>query len=143
MDRKLLIALSLVVLGILAISASFFGKSEEIREEDLIKVSYGNVQVTAIYLNPKYPELKRPTFYLRLDTHSGDLYVYDIKNSTVLEVSGKKYRPVSWKEDEQSWGHHRMGVLEFPEEALKEIKEAREFRVVMKIEGERVLEWRL
>ncbi len=143
MDRKLLIAAILVFVVVSSILYNFYGKLKELKEEDLVKVSYGNVQVTAMYLNPKYPELTKPTFYFRLDTHSGDLYIYDIANGTTLEVNGKNFAPVSWKEDEKSWGHHRIGILEFPEEALEEIKRSGKFRLVVKLESERVLEWEI
>ncbi len=144
MDKRLVVAGILVIIGAVAILYNFTGNSKESSDEDLIKVSYGNVQVTAMFLNPKYPDLTRPTFYLRFDTHSGDLYVYDILNATFLEVGSKKYKALTWKEDERSWGHHRMGIIEFPQEALNDIKSEKRFKLVIEgVEGTRVLEWEI
>ncbi|WP_456371064.1 hypothetical protein [Geoglobus sp.] len=139
------LALLLVALGVIAILVSYknTGFGEELSEEDLTKVSYGNIQVTAVFLNPKYPDLDRPSIYLRLDTHSGDLYSYDLLNRTFLEVGGKKYVPVEWKEDKNSWGHHRYGVLTFPKDALERIKEERSFKLVVELDSTRVLEWKI
>jgi hypothetical protein len=145
MDGKVKLAILLVALGIIAVAYGYVSKEEKLSDEDLVKVSYGeSIQITAAFLNPKYPELKLTSFYLRLDTHSGDLYQYDLLNLTVLEVGGKRFSPLTWKEEGGSWGHHRMGVMEFPEEAMKDIKRLRTFRLVISgIEGTRILEWRV
>ncbi len=137
------IAIILVLIGVISagISLKNNATSKEFSEDELTKVSQGNIQVTAVFLNPKYPDLTRATFYIRLDTHSGDLYTYDLENSVVLVVGDKKFKPVSWKEDERSWGHHRYGFMEFPEEALKEIYKQMRFELRIDIDGERVLQW--
>lgn len=139
------IALLLVVLGLSAVLLSYknTGFGSELSEEDLTKISEGNIRVTAIFLNPKYPDFDRPAIYVRLDTHSGNLYTYDLINGTYLEVGGKRYRPSEWKEDQNSWGHHRYGVLTFPEDALKLIKKERSFKLVIELDTTRVLEWRI
>lgn len=139
------LALLLVVFGVIAILVSYknTGFGEELSEEDLTKVSYGNIQVTAVFFNPKYPDLDKLSIYLRLDTHSGDLYSYDLLNRTFLEVGGKNYVPVEWKEDRNSWGHHRYGVLTFPEDALERIKEVRSFKLVVELDSTRVMEWKI
>lgn len=144
MDGKVKLAALLIVLGIIAVAYGYVSKEEELSDEH-VRVSYGeSIQITAAFLNPKYPELKKTSFYLRLDTHSGDLYQYDLLNLTVLEVGDKRYSPLTWKEEGSSWGHHRMGVMEFPEEAIKYIKRFRTFKLVISgIEGTRVLEWRI
>ncbi len=143
MDAKRLVAI-LLIIGAILIGISVKNKvtSKEFSEEDLTKVSKGNIQVTAIFLNPKYPEMAKATFYVRLDTHSGDLYRYDMMDSITLQVDRKTFRPVSWKEDEKSWEHHRYGFMEFPEEALRLINSKMEFRLLINIDGERVLEWK-
>ena len=145
MEGKVRLAVLLVALGIVAAAYGYITKGDELSDEDLVKVSYGeSIQITAAFLNPKYLELKLTSFYLRLDTHSGDLYQYDLLNLTVLEVGGKRYSPVAWKEEDRSWGHHRMGIMEFPEEAIKDIKHFKTFRLVISgIEGTRVLEWKV
>ncbi len=142
MEAKIKVAVLLTVLGLIAVAYGISNK-EGISDEELVKVSYGkSIQITAAFLNPKYPELKKTSFYLRLDTHSGDLYQYDLPNLTVLEVGGKRYSPLAWKEDGKSWAHHRMGVMEFPEEALKDIKHLKSFKLIISdVEGTRVLEW--
>ena len=143
MEMKKL-SLVFIVIGIALIGIILKDKavSKEFSEEELTKVSQGNIQVTVVFLNPKYPDLTRPTFYIRLDTHSGDLYIYDMLESVTLEVAGKKFSPVTWKEDEKSWGHHRYGFMEFPEEAFDEINREMNFRLIVNIDGERVLEWK-
>ncbi len=143
MDAKRLAAM-LLIIGAVLIGLSIKNKvtSKEFSEEELTKISQGNIQVTAIFLNPKYPEFTKATFYIKLDTHSGDLYRYDIMNSVTLQVDGKTFKPVSWREDEKSWGHHRYGFMEFSEEALKEINSKMEFKLLINIDGERVLEWK-
>jgi len=145
MEGKVKLAALLILLGIIAVAYGYVSKEEKLSDEDLVKISYGeSIQITAAFLNPKYPELKQTSFYLRFDTHSGDLYQYDLLNLTVLEVGGKKYSPLTWKEEGGSWGHHRMGVMEFPEEAMKDIKRFRTFRLVISgIEETRILEWRV
>jgi len=137
-------ALVFILLGIAIAGLSFKNKkdSPEFSEEELTKVSVGKIQITAVYLNPKYPELTNATFYIRLDTHSGDLYRFDLKNSVVLEVNGKVFKPLSWKEDKKSWQHHRYGLMEFSKEALKEINMKMEFKLKINIDGERVLQWK-
>ncbi len=139
--RKL--ALILILIGVAFAGLAMKNKvtNRSFSEDELTKISEGNIQVTAVFLNPKYPDLKKATFYLRLDTHSGNLYRFDLKNSTVLVVGGKEFRPISWKEDERSWGHHRYGFMEFPEEALKEIYSQMSFSLKINIDGERVLKW--
>ncbi len=143
--KSMKLAALLVVLGIIAVAYGYVSRGDRLSDEDLVKVSYGeSIQITAAFLNPKYPDLKLTSFYLRLDTHSGDLYQYDLLNLTVLEVGGKRYSPLAWKEDSNSWGHHRMGVMEFPEEAIKDIKRFRTFKLVISgIEGTRILEWKV
>lgn len=143
MDWKIVTAVILLIAGALVIFYHLNGEGNELKEEDLIKVSYGNIQVTAIYLNPRYPELTNPTFYFRLDTHSGDLYTYDLLNRTFLEVGGERYRPIEWKEDENSWGHHRYGVFTFPESAIERMEKERNFRLVIELDSTRVMEWRI
>jgi len=136
----------LIIIGF-TIVYTIYNSSEnpkKLNDEDLIKISYGDVQITAIYLNPKYPELDKPTFYIKFDTHSGDLYIYDIQNITSLEVGDRKYRPIDWKEDENSWKHHRMGKLTFPQEVLEVIKTEKKFKLLIDgIEGTRILEWEI
>ncbi len=138
------LSLVFIVIGIALVGFIFKDKafSKEFSEEELTKISQGNVQVTVVFLNPKNPDLTKPTFYIRLDTHSGDLYTYDMQKSVTLEVAGKKFSPVTWKEDEKSWGHHRYGFMEFPEEALEEINREMNFRLIINIDGDRVLEWK-
>ncbi|WP_457590707.1 hypothetical protein [Geoglobus sp.] len=139
------VALLLVVLGLAVVLLSYknTGFGGELSDEDLTKISEGNIQVTAVFLNPKYPDFDKLAIYLRLDTHSGDLYSYDLLNGTYLEVGGKKFRPIEWKEDQNSWGHHRYGVLTFPEDALELVKKERDFRLIVEIDSTRVLEWKI
>jgi hypothetical protein len=74
------------------------------------------IKVTAIFLNPNHGE-KFPgsvAFYLRFDTHSRDLYSYEIdKIVELVDREGTVYTPLSWAELEDSWSHHRYGSIEF------------------------------
>lgn len=111
--------------------------------DKLTKVDPGKrIQITVTFLNPKVDVKEGVAFYVRLDTHGGDLFVYNITDLTSLEVDGKEFKPVRWVEDSNSWGHHRMGVLEFSDEALNVINSSTNFRIIIRgIEYTRVFEW--
>jgi hypothetical protein len=111
------------------------------RNQD-VKVDYGErITVSVRYISPE-ENTQKPTFYIALDTHWGDLFEYDIQSLTTLEVNGKTYKAINWTESPQSWGHHRKGLLEFPESALEEVENAESFKLVIKgIEKDRVFEW--
>ena len=57
-----------------------------------------------------------PVFDVAMDTHSVDLDGYDLKELAVLRNGeGKEVRPSGW--DAPKGGHHREGILSFPEKA--------------------------
>jgi|Deesub1362A_J573_1020465.scaffolds.fasta_scaffold00151_32 hypothetical protein len=90
--------------------------NQEKTDEYYTRVSPGNIEVTAIFLNPNYGDKFESSiaFYIRLDTHSGDLFSYDIEELTeLIDNDGRRYKPIKWSESENSWGHHRSGLLEF------------------------------
>ncbi len=84
-------------------------------------------------------------FDISLDTHSGDLDGYDLKELALLrDDAGNEYRPTSW--GSPPGGHHRSGKLTFaplsPESATSTKYIELVVRNVAGIE-ERVLRWDL
>ena len=68
------------------------------------------VDVRPIQLAPGKPT----KFEIRLNTHSGDLSQDLVAVCTLKDNSGREYRPTGW-DGSPPGGHHRSGVLEFPE----------------------------
>jgi hypothetical protein len=57
----------------------------------------------------------RPTkFEIRMNTHSGDLSQDLLAVCSLKDSSGREYRATNW-DGSPPGGHHRSGVLEFPE----------------------------
>jgi hypothetical protein len=149
MENLKIKALVVSVFIVLLIAAVLYYQSlanEEASErpfEELTRVDPGKkIQIAVTFLNPKVDVEKGAAFYVRLDTHGGDLFVYNLTDLTSLEVDGREFKPIRWVEDSNSWGHHRMGVLEFSDEALNAISSSRNFRIIIRgIEYTRVFEW--
>jgi hypothetical protein len=155
-DRKLeIIGLGVAVLFVLLAMwnyASSYAPSTPLQQpyqqnsdgNDLTRVDYGNqIVITTKYLNPEV-ESPNAVFYVAMDTHWGDLFEYDFMELARLEIGNKSFTPVNWTESPQSWGHHRKGLLEFSNEALREIENSGTFRLVITgIEKDRVFEWKL
>lgn len=57
---------------------------------------------------------KSAKFEIRMNTHSGDLSQDLVAVCTLKDGSGREYRPLNWNGSPPG-GHHRSGVLEFPE----------------------------
>ncbi|MFH0941986.1 MAG: hypothetical protein V1823_03055 [Chloroflexota bacterium] len=80
-----------------------------------------------------------------MDTHSGSLDQYDLRDLAILrDSSGKEYRPGSW--DAPPGGHHRKGVLTFPISGPSNPGTAKYFELILRdIAGveERDLKWEL
>jgi hypothetical protein len=68
------------------------------------------VDVRPIQLSPGKP-IK---FEIRLNTHSGDLSQDLVAVCTLKDNSGREYQATGW-DGSPPGGHHRSGVLEFPE----------------------------
>jgi len=68
------------------------------------------VDVRPVQLLPGKP----PKFEIRMNTHSGDLSQDLVAVCTLKDGSGREYRPLNWNGSPPG-GHHRSGVLEFPE----------------------------
>jgi hypothetical protein len=68
------------------------------------------VDVRPIQLSPGKPA----KFEIRLNTHSGDLSQDLVAVCTLKDDSGREYQPTHW-DGSPPGGHHRSGVLEFPE----------------------------
>jgi hypothetical protein len=103
-----------------------------------VKVDSGSITVSVKYIGK---EVGRAAFYIALDTHRGDLFEYDLMELSELQVNGKSFKAVNWTESPQSWGHHRKGILEFPDSAKVEIENAKNFRLIVKIGKDRIFEW--
>lgn len=68
------------------------------------------VDVRPVQLLPGRPA----KFEIRMNTHSGDLSQDLVAVCSLKDSSGREYRPTSW-DGSPPGGHHRSGVLEFPE----------------------------
>ena len=68
------------------------------------------VDVRPVQLLPGKPA----KFEIRMNTHSGNLGQDLVAVCTLKDNSGREYRPTSW-DGSPPGGHHRNGVLEFPE----------------------------
>jgi hypothetical protein len=68
------------------------------------------VDVRPVQLLPGQPA----KFEIRMNTHSGDLSQDMVAVCTLKDDSGREYRPTVW-DGSPPGGHHRSGVLEFPE----------------------------
>ncbi len=68
------------------------------------------VDVRPVQLLPGKPA----KFEIRMNTHSGDLSQDLVTASILKDNSGLEYRPIKW-DGSPPGGHHRSGVLEFPE----------------------------
>jgi|Deesub1362A_J573_1020465.scaffolds.fasta_scaffold00050_5 hypothetical protein len=125
--------------------------SARVAEEDMTKISKGRgIQIIATYLNPKYEDQfpNSFAFYIQMNTHSGDLFIYDLLELSYLQDGeGNVYKPIRWTESDRSWGHHRSGVLEFQKidenGNLILSKKDKTFRLVIKgIEFDREFVWK-
>jgi len=68
------------------------------------------VDVRPIQLSPGKPA----KFEIRMNTHSGDLSQDLVAVCTLKDNRGREYQPTHW-DGSAPGGHHRSGVLEFPE----------------------------
>lgn len=68
------------------------------------------VDVKPLQLAPGKPAI----FEIRLNTHSVDLSYDMVELSSLQDSQGKTYEAMNWKGSSPG-GHHRKGVLEFPE----------------------------
>lgn len=68
------------------------------------------VDVRPVQLLPGKPA----KFEIRMNTHSGDLSQDLVAACILKDNSGREYRPSNW-DGSPPGGHHRSGVLEFPE----------------------------
>ena len=80
-------------------------------------------------------------FEVRMNTHSADLAQDMVAVSTLKDNSGREYKPTAWQGSPPG-GHHRKGVLEFPD--LAENSES----ITLIIRGidnvpERTFNWRI
>jgi len=98
----------LLVVVIFAL-AGFFSEAAAFQ----VKTSNENavrVDVKPIQLTPGKPAI----FEIRLNTHSVELSYDMVQLSSLQDSQGKVYKAMNWKGSSPG-GHHRRGVLEFPE----------------------------
>jgi len=53
-------------------------------------------------------------FEVRMNTHSADLGQDMVEVCTLIDSNGREYKPTAWQGSPPG-GHHRSGVLEFPD----------------------------
>ncbi len=136
-----LVLIAIVAGMILVGSVVLAEKNRKQSPEELTRVSNGrSIAITVIYLNPVYRDSFPDTtaFYIRMDTHSGSLFKYDLMNLSELhDEKGRTLKPISWSESDKSWDHHRNGVLEFPKVSGKKIT-----LIIKDVEFTREFNWR-
>ena len=94
---------TMLFLVILAANASSYQTKSD-------KKNSVRVDVRPVQLLPGKPA----KFEIRMNTHSGDLNQDLVAVCSLTDNSGREYRPTSW-DGSPPGGHHRRGVLEFPE----------------------------
>ncbi|MFH1756507.1 MAG: hypothetical protein ABH969_00515 [Pseudomonadota bacterium] len=125
----------LVVVVIFAL-AGFFSEAGafQIQTSDENAV---RVDVKPIQLTPGKPAI----FEIRLNTHSVELSYDMVRLSSLQDSQGKVYKAMNWKGSSPG-GHHRRGVLEFPE--LQGNPQSIQI-IMQNISGvpQRIFEWKL
>ena len=116
-----------ILLGILAVVLilafyvvfNFFIKNEEINEDQKFKTLIDNQNNVEFQVTPSKPN----EFQITMDTHSVELSFDLMQISTLYDDSENSYKPLAWEGSAPS-GHHRSGILKFPEidENAKSVK---------------------
>lgn len=96
-----------LVITLFLINLTFDASAYQARSDDQNRV---RVDVRPVQLLPGKPA----KFEIRMNTHSGDLSQDLVTASILKDNSGLEYRPIKW-DGSPPGGHHRSGVLEFPE----------------------------
>jgi len=127
--------MGLFLVSLFGISESFSAAASELTRTH----SGGGVTVKVTHLNPQGADDVR--FQVVLDTHSGNLDGYDLKNLSLLrDETGKTYEVA--KTENKGSGHHREITITFS----KPSPEAKRLELVIKdIAGikERTFRWNL
>lgn len=146
--RDIVIVLAIIIVALVFIAFAFLndgganaisndGQSLQAANKLETKTNEGNgisIDVTPVIISEKLVE-----FEVVITTHTGSLD-FDVDKISILEdAKGSKYTPLLW-EGSPSGGHHRNGVLKFPELKEKPIS----IKLTMKNIGnipERVFNW--
>jgi len=121
------------------------------------RASQAGVGVEVIFATPEYFKARgdeaglkkyRPdenlVFFIRMDTHSGDLTIFDMRKISFLRTDqGREIGAVRWEALSDS-AHHRLGVLFFPQVDAqgRRILTAQTKFVELVIRGLAGVEWR-
>jgi len=98
-----------LVITLFLINLTFDASAYQARSDDQNRV---RVDVRPVQLLPGKPA----KFEIRMNTHSGNLSQDLVAVCTLKDNNGREYRPTGWNGSPPG-GHHRSGVLEFPEVA--------------------------
>lgn len=121
------------------------------------RASQAGVEVEVLFATPEYFKARgdeagmkryRPdenlVFFIRMDTHSGDLSVFDIRRISFLRTNqGREIGALRWEAIGEG-SHHRSGVLVFPkaDPQGRQIVTAQTKYVELVIRGLAGVEWR-
>jgi hypothetical protein len=100
--------LALTISGILAACSNSSSSDSALSVLPARTIDAGEVEMI---ITPTQFDDQGAAFSISLDTHSADLSI-DLINSSVLDVSGTTWTPMSWTGDGPD-GHHRSGELRF------------------------------
>lgn len=158
MERGWNLLVLLSAIFTLAFSAVAQGGQGPVDFSVLVKrASQAGVEVEVVFATPEYFKARgdeaglkkyRPdenlVFFIRMDTHSGDLSVFDMRRISFLRTDqGREIGAVRWEAVSNS-PHHRSGVLFFPQVDAqgRRILTAQTKFVELVIRGLAGVEWR-
>jgi len=95
------------------------------------------VDVRPVQLEPGRPV----KFEVRMNTHSADLGQEMVAVCTLKDNNGREYKPTAWQGSPPG-GHHRKGVLEFPNLADNSESITLVIRAIDNV-PERIFNWRI
>lgn len=100
-------ALNVLVIAVLALGLAIDVGAYEMKSNNENRV---RVDVQPVQLAPGQPM----KFEVRMNTHSADLSQDLAAVSTLKDNNGREYKATAWQGSPPG-GHHRKGVLEFPD----------------------------
>lgn len=108
LDRRYKIfALDVLVIAMLALGLVTYIGAYEMKSNNENRV---RIDVQPVQLTPGRPM----KFEVRMNTHSADLGQDMAAVSILKDNKGREYKPTAWQ-GAPPGGHHRKGILEFPE----------------------------
>lgn len=111
--------------------------TEEIRSPERVLATKTDTQSDIeVQVTPKViPEQSAVEFEITLITHSVDLNQDMVKVSTLMDETGRVYKPASWNGSPPG-GHHRSGILRF-----EGIVDMATIALTIDVGGERIFRW--